>query len=276
MKKCAGGTFRDNPCRVFWFLDARSGELWPVDDPVRWCLANDHLLFARAKDRLLTLTGDEQDRIIRVVVRRCGLHWIAFGAGALVVHFWSTLADLKPFCRRFDLARPDVRVALVERKHEVVTITTGAEFLYGTALADTFPVERYRQKWLRRYCVEADDGQSASHSPTNYLWKGCEPGLVPWRALKSLGETRHLLFAGTAAAHGRSAVRVVPGLLVQGTPRIIHGCCACRRYIVDSTQIDLTTWLWKHLDPQHRPTHHRAWRNATPWMLQPAKGEDQR
>jgi hypothetical protein len=253
-----------------WFLDARTGAFWPVEDPVRWCLASaHHPLLERARDRLLLLTGDEEDRITRVVVRRCGLHWIDLKPG-LEAHYWSTLADLKPFCRRFGLARPDVRVVLIERKHEVITLTTGSEFLYGTALADTFPVEQYWQKWLSRCFVEAHDGQGASHSPTNYIWKDCEPGLVPWQALKSLWRNRASPFCGNCGlcmfVVGFEWFR---GLLVPGTPQIIHGCCACRRYIVDSSQIDLTAWLWKHLDPQHRPTHHRAWRKAAPWTLQP-------
>src|SRR5262245_53438775 len=179
-----------------WFLGARTGEFWPVADPVRWCLASaDHPLLERARDRLVTLTGDQEDRITRLVVRRCGLHRIDLAPG-LVAHYWSRLADLKPFCRRFDLARPDVRVVLVERKHEVVTLTTGSEFLYGTALADTFPVERYWQKWRNRYFEEPGDAEGAGHSPTNYIWKDCEPGLVPWRALKCLWRTQASPFCG--------------------------------------------------------------------------------
>src|SRR5437764_929663 len=114
----------------FFFLDASTDEFWPVDDPVSWCLEHARQpVLERASQGLLALTPADKDRIIRLVARRCGLHLMALGPSRVVIHFWVRLADMRPLFKKQGLARPDVAVALCERRHEIITLTIGSEFL---------------------------------------------------------------------------------------------------------------------------------------------------
>src|SRR5690242_5093399 len=83
-----------------WFVQTETGESWPVAEPVSWCLKNaTHPVLERAHERLLKLTAADDDRIIRLVVRRCSLNLIEIQPGRFVIHFWGQQeqGDLRPF-----------------------------------------------------------------------------------------------------------------------------------------------------------------------------------
>jgi hypothetical protein len=65
----AGGT------SGFWSLHTPTGESWAVGDPVAWSLENaGQPVLERARERLVTLTAADPQRVIRLVVRRCRLN----------------------------------------------------------------------------------------------------------------------------------------------------------------------------------------------------------
>src|SRR5262249_21204598 len=177
----AGGT-------SFWFLHAPTGESWPVADPVAWSLENaGQPILERASAGLLKLTPADDQRIVRLVTRRCQLNLLEIGPGRVVVHFWGQQggADLRPFFKQHGLARKVVQVALIGRKRELTTVQGGDDFLYGERLAEAFPLRVYLEKWRRRTIEEPDDWTPAPWSGSNYCWEGVEQGWLPWRVLKS-------------------------------------------------------------------------------------------
>lgn len=71
----------------FFFLEAVTGDSWPIDDPVSWCLGNvHHPTLGRAREGLLRLAAADGDRVIRLVTRRCGLNLLEVRPGRVVVH----------------------------------------------------------------------------------------------------------------------------------------------------------------------------------------------
>ena len=111
----------------FWFLQTKTGDSWPVTDPVTWALANAHQpILERARERLVTLDTTDPQRVIRLVVRRCRLNLIELRPGRVVVHFWGSQGqgDLRPFFKRHGLATKGVRVTLIDRKREASTLTS--------------------------------------------------------------------------------------------------------------------------------------------------------
>jgi hypothetical protein len=76
--------------RSFWFLHTPTREAWAVDDPVTWALANaQQPILERASAGLRKLTPADDQRIIRLVVRRCKLNLLEIRPGKVVVHYWS-------------------------------------------------------------------------------------------------------------------------------------------------------------------------------------------
>ena len=131
---------RSSP-RSFWFLHAATGESWAVDDPVAWALGNARQpILERASAGLLKLTPADDQRIVRLVTRRCKLNLLEIGPGRVVVHYWGTQgqADLRPFFKQHRLARKGVKVALLDRKREVITPRQGDDFLFGEAIRGPF------------------------------------------------------------------------------------------------------------------------------------------
>jgi hypothetical protein len=252
-----------------FFLHASSGESWEVDDPTQWCLENVHdLILERARERLVTLdTRSDPQRVIRLVTRRCQLNLIEFLLARVVVHYWGQdgLADLRPFFKRHGLARRDVAVASCERKHEVITLTSGVEFLYGVELVTGFPVDIYRRKWQRQAVEEPDDGQAAPHSWSSFVWEGVEPGRIPWAVLKS--------------AWRREAPLTCPNcdrpLLIQQFgwqytflnryPRIVHLCPDCCRSFEAHSFCDQDQRLVACLDQQLWPGFQRVRGRLVKW-----------
>ncbi len=75
---------------------------------------------------------NDSDRIIRLVVRRCGLNLIEANSNQVTVQHWSQqLANLRPFFKAHHLTSSDVQVTLIDRKKETTADKTGDDFLYG-------------------------------------------------------------------------------------------------------------------------------------------------
>jgi hypothetical protein len=114
----------------YWFVHAATQDSWPVDDPLLWSLKNARRpILEMASERLLKLTPDDGDRIIRLVVRRCRLNLLELHPDQVVVHHWGQRgpADLRPFFKQHGLARPQIEVVRRDRKKEVRSHTTGIE-----------------------------------------------------------------------------------------------------------------------------------------------------
>jgi hypothetical protein len=159
-----------------------------VADPVTWALANSRQpILARASKGLRTRTPADDQRIVRLVLRRCKLNLIELRPGLVVVHFWGRqgCGNLRPFFKQHRLTKNTVRVTLIDRKRETSTVQTGADFLYGERLTEKFPLGAYLKKWRRRAIEEQDDGQPAPCSVSNYCWEGVEQRWITWRVLKS-------------------------------------------------------------------------------------------
>lgn len=126
----------------FHFIQIDSQHSWPTADPVTWALENRHQpILERAADGLVKLTEDDGERIVRLVVRRCGLNLLDLQPELLVVHHWGQhQADLRPFFKQHRLARPELIVQLRDRKKEVITTKPGEDFLYGEKIAADFPL----------------------------------------------------------------------------------------------------------------------------------------
>jgi hypothetical protein len=172
----------------FWFVHAETGDSWKVIDPVAWALANfQQPILARASKGLRALTPADDQRIVRLVVRRCKLNLIEIHPGQVVVQFWGQhgQADLRPWFKQRRLAGSAVRVTLIDRKREISTVQTGDAFLYGERLAEDYPVGVYMKKWRRRAIEEKDDRTPAPCCYSNYCWEGIEQRRIPRRVLKS-------------------------------------------------------------------------------------------
>jgi hypothetical protein len=112
-----------------------------VDDPVTWALENARQpILERARDRLLTLDATDPQRVVRLVVRRCGLNLLEIQPRRVVVHHWGQQGqgDLRPFFKQHGLATKGVKVALLDRKREVITPRQGDDFLFGEAIRGPF------------------------------------------------------------------------------------------------------------------------------------------
>lgn len=247
--------------RSFWFLHADSCTSWPVADPVRWSLDHAHEpVLERAKEGLAKLTPDDGDRIIRLVIRRCRLNLLEFHPEQVVVHHWSAQrADIRPFFKQHGLARPEITVALRDRKREVVSTQPGDDFLFGDRLAADFPLDLYLGKWASRFALQPDDWTPAPGTRSGYAWGGIEDN-IPWIALK---------------AAWRQAAPVIclncdqPTILTNfGYPwtglfnrsaRFVHVCGACRRAFRDDSVKDVPGWMAANLDAEAQPDAEMVW-----------------
>lgn len=162
-----------------------SGNCFPVADPVAFCLENArHPLLYPARERLLLSDArTDPDRVLNVVLRRCGLNMAVVSPGRVVVHHWTQLADLRPFFKEHRLASPEVQAALVRRKSGLVTIQPGDDFLYGERLGEAFPWAEYQGRWEGRHEKQADDRAAAPRGWCHYRWAGVVEGRIPWGSL---------------------------------------------------------------------------------------------
>ena len=246
--------FAKNTARSFWFIHADTLNSWPIAHPVKWSLdhARDPIL-ERASERLLKLTPDDGDRIIRLVVRRCRLNLLELHPNQVMVHHWGQdgPADLRPFFKQHGLARPQIEVVRRDRKKEVVTTQCGDDFLYGDRLEADFPLRLFLDKWAGRFVQHADDWQLAPGRRNGILlervesgWRSISDGRRPWVAFKSAWrraapaickncDTPTIL---TYFGHVRTG-------LYRLSPHFVHVCEACRRRFIDDSVKDVDEWV---------------------------------
>jgi hypothetical protein len=216
----------------FWFIRSETGDSWPVSEPVTWALANaQQPILERARERLVRLDAADPQRVIRLVVRRCGLNLIELHAGRVVVHHWGQQgrADLWPFFKQHGLARKGVQVALIERKSETTTVQTGDGFLYGERLTEEFPLSAFKKKWRLRATEEPDDWTPAPHGWSNYCWEGVEQRCIPWGVLKSAWRNEN---APLCLNCDKPTLVISFGFCVAGyyklEPKVVRICPLCR------------------------------------------------
>jgi hypothetical protein len=214
-----------------------NGYLWSLQNARRPILE-------RASERLLKLTPDDGDRIIRLVVRRCRLNLLELHPDRVVVHHWGPRgpADLRPFFKQHGLARPQIEVVRRDRKKEVVTTQCGDDFLFGERLAADFPLRLFLDKWDSRFVQQADDRQLAPATMTGFGPATEDPR--PWVAFKS---------AWRRAAPAICENCEIPAILTyfgrvrtgiaRYTPRFVHLCEACRRCFKDDSVEDFAGWV---------------------------------
>ena len=118
------------PIPPFHFIHTDTLDSWSIPNPAQWCLDHKHdPILERAIDGLCSLSINDSDRIIRLVVRRCGLNLIQVQPNQVKVHHWpQQLADLRPFFKNHGLTSPDVQVTLLDRKKETTTHKTWESF----------------------------------------------------------------------------------------------------------------------------------------------------
>ncbi len=247
----------------YFFIHGPTGSTWEVSDPVRWALDHrDEAILAPARDRLLTLTTADGDRILRLVVRRCRLTLVELRGERVLVHFWGpeSQADLRPFFKLHGLARPGVEVVMLWRKREWVWSKRGDDFLFGEPHAG-FPWEAYRQEWDRRH-EQDEDWSPAPEALTNFGWPGVEPPLIPWAVLKWLWvheRTQPCPNCDTPTLTVRLWHRRRPwvgGL----NSYLTRGCFECRRLFKQDYPGDVLEWVLGNLDRRLWPTHLRLFR----------------
>jgi hypothetical protein len=255
----------------FWFLHAPTGQAWAVDDPVAWALEHARRsVLERARARLVTLDAADPQRAIRLVVRRCKLNLLELRPGRVVVHHWGQqgIADLRPFFKQHGLAREGVQVALIDRKRELTTVQTGADFLFGERLAESFPVGVYLEKWRRRATEEPDDWTPAPCSDSNYRWEGVEQRRVPWRVLKSAWRHEDALPCPNC---DRPTLLTAFGYFACGfykrAPAVVRICPLCRSQFVDHSPWDGPEWLRANLDGPLLPSADLLFGHPVKWTL---------
>ena len=249
--------------RSFWFLHTPTGESWAVDDPVAWSLANaQQPILERGRKRLVTLDAADPQRVIRLVTRRCKLNLIEVFPGRAVVHYWGQdgQGDLRPLFKQHCLARKEVEVVLIDRKRERSTQQHGDEFLYGTALAATFPLDLYLGKWRRRDIEEADDGQAAPQTWSGFGWEGIEPNRIPWSALKSAWRRTTTPLCPNCDQPTVLSNFGFPWVgMFNRYPRILYVCRECLRLFKDDSVTDVWQWMGANLDAKVRPDYDMIW-----------------
>src|SRR5436853_3374050 len=113
----------------------------------QWLANSQQPILARASKGLRTLTPADDQRIVRLVVRRCKVNLIETRAERVVVQYWGQqgLGDLRPLFKQYHLARSAVNVSLIDRKRETTTVQSGDSFLYGERLGEKFPLGAYQK-----------------------------------------------------------------------------------------------------------------------------------
>ncbi len=257
--------------RSFWFLHTPTGESWPVDDPVAWALANaQQPTLERALAGLRKLTPADDQRIIRLLVRRCQVNLIEIHLGRVVVHFWGQQGqgNLRPFFKAHSLARNSVRVILIDRKREAATVQSGDDFLYGERMTEEFPLGVYLEKWQRRAVEEPDDWTPAPCSASNYCWEGVEQRRIPWRVLKSAWRHENAPLCQNCdqptllTAFGYFAC----GFYKRG-PKVVRVCPLCSSRFEDDSPWDGPEWMRANLDEPLLPSADLMFGHPVKWTL---------
>lgn len=251
----------------FFFIHVDSCNSWPIADPVVWSLENAHEpVLKRASTGLAKLTANDGDRIIRLVVRRCGLNLIELQPEHVAVQHWGTqgLADLRPFFKAHRLARPEIEVVLRERKKETVTTQPGDSFLYGSQIAADFPLNIFQSKFANRFTQEADDWQAAPSTNSGFAWADVEDNHIPWTALKSAWRRAAPLICQNCDT---PTMLVNFGLRQVGIfnrcPNYLSVCSNCCRSFRDDSVTDVGQWIVANLDADLQPDFEIVWGQRT-------------
>jgi len=226
-------------------------------------LENAHVpILKRASIGLCKLTTNDEDWIIRLIVRRCSLNLIEIHPEHVVVHHWgSHLADLKPFFKSNGFARPEVSVLLKDRKREAVVEQPGGDFLYGNSIATDFDLELFQSKWARRFVQEADDWQAVPASSSGFAWDGLPDGSIPWAAMRSAWRRSA---PGVCLNCSGETFWMIFGLRPVGqfnrSPNFVSVCRACLRSYRNESVKDVRAWIVDNLDAEVRPDAEMVWR----------------
>ncbi len=246
-----------NP-RSFWFLHTPTGDAWAVDDPVTWALANARQpILERARERLVTLDAADPQRVIRLVVRRCSLNLLELRPGRVVVHHWGQQGqgDLRPFFKAHSLTGKGVRVALIDRRREISTVQTGADFLYGERLTEEFPLSAFQKKWRRRGVEEPDDWTPVPFGWSSYCWEGVEQRCIPWRVLKCLWRHED---APLCENCDKPTLVITFGMFVAGFyklgPKVVRICPLCSSRFEEGSSWGGSAWMIANLDKPLLPS----------------------
>ena len=262
------------PDHSFHFIHADTLTSWPVLDPVAWCLQNAREpILERAAEGLGKLTASDGDRIVRLVTRRCRLNLLELHDQQIVVHHWATQgrADLRPFFKAHGLARQGIEVVVRDRKKETVTTQTGDDFLFGERLPPFWPLNvfwlnRYWKKWHRRYQEESNDWTAAPGTWSGFGWKGIEPNLIPWAAMKSAWRR---VAPGTCLNCDVPTILTNFGLrpvgMLNRSPNFVSVCSKCYRSFTDESVKDVGAWIVKNLDVEVRPDAEMIWGRRVKW-----------
>ena len=245
----------------FHFIQIDSQQSWPVADPVAWALENEgEPILGRAAEGLAKLTEDDGERVVRLVVRRCGLNLLELQPDLVVVHHWGQhQADLRLFFKTHNLARPEIVVELRDRKREITTTKPGDSFLYGSRIAEDFPLDLFHQKFANRFKEEPDDWQAAPRTNSGFAWADLEDNRIPWAAMKRAWRRAA---PGVCLNCDGETVLVNFGLpwtgMLSRTPRFEHVCGKCLRVFRDET-VDVKAWMAANLDGNVQPGFEMVW-----------------
>ena len=231
------------------FIQTTTLNSWPIANPAQWCLDHKHdQILERACDGLCSLSTNDSDRIIRLVVRRCGLNLVEVQPRQITVHHWSQqLADLRPFFKAHQITSPDVQVTLLDRKKETTTHKSGDDFLYGQPIVKDFPIKQFVSKWNSRFQKESDDQLAAPMTNSGFAWDGLELGRIPWAALKSAWQRVGVVCQNCSC----ETILVNFGFRQVGvfnrSPNFVSACPNCRRSFADDSIKDVPGWMAANL-----------------------------
>ena len=254
------------------FIQTTTQNSWPIANPAQWCLDHKHdPILERACDGLCNLSMNDSDRIIRLVVRRCGLNLIQVQPNQVTVHHWSQqIADLRPFFKDHQLTSPDVQVTLLDRKKETIANKTGDDFLYGQPIAKEFPIELFQSKWSNRFQQESDDRLAAPMTNSGFAWDGLEAGQIPWVALKSAWQRSQSMSCLNCDGE---TILVNFGFRQVGvfnrSPNFVSICPQCRRSFVDESITGVAGWMAANLKTDFCSVGELVWGKRVKFESQP-------
>lgn len=253
----------------FHFIHTDTLASWPVADPVLWAMQNrGQPILQRSADGLAKLTENDSDRIIRLVVRRCGLNVIETQPQLITVQHWGQhRADLRPFFKQHGLARLEIAVQLRDRKRETTTRKTGDDYRYGDRIAADFPLELFKSRWARRFQQEADDWQAAPGTSSGFAWDGVEDGKIPWAALTSAWRRAApmiCLNCDTPTILTNFGLHQVG--MFNRCPNFVSVCSKCRRSFKDESAKDMAEWMAANLDGEVLPGYEMVWDRRREWQ----------
>lgn len=248
---------------AYFFLHVPSGRSWLTDDPHRWLLARrDETLLAPARERLHD-SADDNERCVRVVLRRCGLTLLQTVSDARVVvrHWGQPAPDLRAWARAHGWNRPGVPVAFEDLKSGATTLHADGQdvLMDGRRVGPAFPWSEYLTRYERRHIQDGDDEDAAPASSANFGWPGVADGRMTWRVLKAIWNAEGVLCSNCDAVMILTAFSWTKGPLSFRSARIVRHCPGCRRGF-ESEESEPLAWVASVLPPDRRPTRVRQWR----------------